>query len=80
MGRVTHPLAPLSPHLSSVLYYLIIFIDIAAASVSPGGVFKWPTQMGGIVHAIWVNQVGYLGGPLQSVRFWVQYWLIGWGN
>ncbi len=23
-----------------------------------GGIFKWPAQMGAIVGAIWVNQVG----------------------
>jgi len=39
-----------------------------------GWVFKWPTQVVKILGAIVVNQVGYLSGPLKSLRFWVQYW------
>ena len=35
LGRVTHPLAPSVAIRSSVLYILIIFIDIYTASVSP---------------------------------------------
>jgi len=41
-----------------------------------GWVFKWPTQVVKILGAIVVNQVGYLSGPLKSLRFWVQYWSI----
>jgi hypothetical protein len=38
-----------------------------------GGVFEWATQMGAILGVILVNCVGYLSGPLQWVRFWLQY-------
>jgi hypothetical protein len=32
-----------------------------------GGVFKWLTNMGEILHAMLVNRVGYLCGPLKCV-------------
>jgi len=42
------------------------------------GVFKWPTTMGEILVAIWVNWVGCLSGPLKWVRYWLQYLSIRW--
>jgi hypothetical protein len=38
------------------------------------GVFKWPTGMGVNLGGILVNWTGYLSGPLEWVRLWVQYW------
>jgi len=46
--------------------------------VNYGGVFKWPTEVGEILCATWVNQVGYLSGLLKWVRFCLQYGKSGW--
>ena len=48
LGRVTHPLAPSVAIRSSILYILIIFIDIYTASVSPGGGDQPVCEGGGI--------------------------------
>jgi hypothetical protein len=45
----------------------------------PGGQFKRPTQGVDILGAILGNRVGYFGGPLKGLTFWVQYWGTGWG-